>query len=149
MFMSDEEARPEKKPKIPFTPVWRKAVCVNATSVSRSPIPVPVINSGPGTIEETSENRLQMHHIMHYLDNQTGKNRTIVVLTLYPGTDITQKIAKDGREVLFYIRSPHRLLAKEFINREETQEDDYVIFDDDHVGDRTKSPTCDPRLSTI
>jgi hypothetical protein len=96
-----------------------------------SPIPLPVIDSASGTIEETSEYRLQMNHIMHYLDNQTGKNRAIVVFTLYPGSNITREIAKDGREVLFHIRSPHRLLAKEFVNPEKIQEDGYDIFDDD------------------
>jgi hypothetical protein len=118
IFMSDEEDRPEKKPKIPSTPVifGGKRSARTPPSVSRSPIPLPVIDSAPGIIEETSERRLQIPHVMHYLDNQTGKNRTIVVFALYPGTDITQEIVKDGREVLFHIRSPHRLLAKEFVN---------------------------------
>ena len=79
------------------------------------------------------ENRLQMHHIMHYSNNHTGKDHTIVVFTSYPGTDITQEVSKDGRQVLFHIRTPQRLLAKEFVNPDKHKEDGYDIFEDDQA----------------
>ena len=94
---------------------------------------MPVVEDGTNDPKEAMcpGNRLTMHHIMHCLDHQTQKNHTIVIFTLFPGTDITQEISKDGRELTFHIRSPVRLTAKQFGNKQKYKDEDYDVDEDD------------------
>jgi hypothetical protein len=40
--------------------------------------------------------RLLMHHLMQYEDPDTGRGHTILIFQLFPGTEITEEISKDG-----------------------------------------------------
>ena len=132
MFTADSDKRAEKKPKIHTTPIifGGKRHTLTPSQSSKSPTSLCNSDNIPDGTNDSTDDRLQMHHFMHYKDNQTDKEHLIVIFTLYPGTDITQEIAKDGRQILYHIRSPNRLLAQEFVNKEKTQASHYNVFDD-------------------
>ena len=94
-----------------------------------SAVTIPSLESSPDHTD--SANRLQMHHIMHYLDHQTVKHHTMVIFALFPGTDITQEISKDGFQVSFHIRTPNRLTAKQFANKKKYEDEEYDVDEDD------------------
>ena len=129
MLFRDDANAATKKDVCNSRSLRRKTKNSTPTSRNVKPVPFDIDQCRPEC--PSTDSRLKMHHLMQYVDTKTQRGHTVVIFTLFPGTDIMEEISKDGREVSFRIQTPERLTAKQFVNKEKISKADYDVDDDD------------------